>query len=341
MSNDTQFYGLLCFAADPIASPQTAHDAAYPHLHLNLWEQGDETILDIGLLIPCAYPFATIKFYFPWKRPNLDAQDLVERINDAESIASIFNESWTVTRTGGSHHATVSDPTTSDVKFELVNLSDCKKCVSDGDDAHHVEIDVVSLVRHATSPCPAIYVRFRVFDVPTSFYSVGQDQGDAGLVSSWTKTEDLDFRLNVRRGAPPDMERRIGKFVQFSKVHLFLMRDRRYELTFQDSAFKACRSLEDEEFWAKYAETSKRSQEDTLARIQTCFGYQWSKKTDASGLGVGEFRILARFKKTELSKRKFVLYVLVLGALGNGAWECGSHYARMLICYLFDFLCAK
>lgn|GEM_PF-3673067 len=327
MASSPVFYGVLCFAVGQrrdASADLGANDVAYPQLHLNLWEHGSETFLDVGLLVPRACTYERLRFYFPWRLPDVPAEDLLRKINDASSVASIFNESWTVMKKGNSDHAVVSDSSSNRPLFELASLTDCMVSESDSEHAHCVELDLARLFERATAPCPAAYVRFRVFEVPTAFYSVGQDQGDAGLVSSWTKTDDLDFRLNVRRGAPPDMERRVGAFAEFSKVHLFLMRDRRYELAFQDAAFKACRSLEDEAFWANYSATVKEPPASALKHIKSCFGYQWSKRAVSREEPVNEFRILARFRRTELSKWRFICYVIVLGALGNGAWEYGT-----------------
>ena len=314
-----KFHGLLCLASG--RAPDNGYD--HPQLHLNLWEQVDRISLDIGLMIRRDFSSPEIYFYLPWPKADKALMDLTPRINDADAIAAVFNESWEVTRLPRSSSATVKDPSSGKVLFQVISPSNYWSIEDETPQSHRIKLDFGRLVKTEPLEAEEIYLRFRVKGVPKEFYAVGFAQGDQGLVSSWTKNEFIDFRLNVRRGAPPDLEAHVGHYVSFSKVHLFLMRHRSNELVFQDSAFRSCRSLEDEHFWAKYShddeQPSPEQLRDARSHVVNSLGYQWTKRTN-EGLPTHEFGILARFKRIELSIPKFIFYAVLISAAGNAAW---------------------
>ena len=318
-----KFYGLLCLVSGRDL-PEKGNESDYPNLHLNLWEHVDQVSLDIGLLIRKSFPSPTVYFYLPWKSAAGSVVDLTPRINSADAIAAIFNESWQVTQLPRSSSVTIRDPTDGRVLFQVISPANYLDIDSENDNSHRLRLDFGRLVRVEPLEAEYIYLRFRIKGVPRDFYSVGLMQGDKGLVSSWTKDEFIDFRLNVRRGAPPDLERQIGRYLSFSKVHLFVMRHRSNELVFQDSAFKSCRSLEDEHFWARYSHVDDRPTAEQLAstraHVMSSLGYQWTKRMLAD-VPVHEFGILARFKRIELSILRFLVYVVAIGAAGNALWS--------------------
>jgi len=330
-----KFYGMLCLVGNAGAL-QANNDASYPELHLNLWEHVDQVFLDVGLRIKNTFPFHYIYFYFPWRSQDGSIVDLTPTINSAVAVAAIFNESWQVTQLPHSSAAIVRDPTTGRVQFQIVGPDKFLSIDYESNLSHRLTLDFRELVRTEHIEAEDIYIRFRVKGVPKEFYAVGLMQGDKGLVSSWTKNEFLDFRLNVRRGAPPGLESKVGRFLSFSKVHLFLMRHRSYELVFQDSAFKSCRSLEDEDFWANYSHVGhESSQNESIkkAYVADSLGYQWTKRRSVES-PVDEFGILARFKRIELSVLTFLVFVVVFGAAGNATWDLvtwlGSKLANLL-----------
>jgi hypothetical protein len=314
-----KFYGLLCLASGRPAGERHGD----PQLHLNLWEQVDQVSLDIGLMVGRDFYAKEIYFYLPWAREREALIDLTPRINDADAIAAIFNESWQVTRLPRSSSATVRDPNSGNVLFQVISPANYLETEEETQESHRIKLDFGKLVRTERLEAEQIYLRFRIKGIPRAFYAVGFSQGDQGLVSSWTKDEFIDFRLNVRRGAPPDLETHVGHYLSFSKVHLFLMRHRSNELIFQDSAFRSCRSLEDEHFWAKYSHNadSPTAQElaDTRSHVVNSLGYQWTKRMIQEA-PVHEFGILARFKRIELSIKKFLFYAVLIGAAGNALW---------------------
>src|SRR5262249_46353047 len=91
-----------------------------------------------------------------------------------------------------------------------------------------------------------------------------------------------------------------------------------------DAAFRSCRSLEDEHFWARYSHPSENPQgkevDDARNHVVNSLGYQWTKRSDGSD-PVHEFGILARFKRIELSIWLFLIFAVFIGAAGNALWS--------------------
>lgn len=303
-----------------------------PELHLNLWENGESVHLDIGLKFDLKDPSKTLELFFPWalvgsadSKPS-DVEDLANRITGSDAIPAVFNESWSVTSNPKNSGFIISNPSDRAPLFTIVDATNSLSAKAHNDKSHVLSINVEDLKQKslALAPqAPKFYIRFRVKSVPKNFYCVGIDQKDRWWLSSWQRTEIIDFRLNVRRGVPTDLENSTGLFVEFSKVHLFLMKSREQDIVFEDTLFKSCRSLEDEEFWAEYASNgTDADKRNSLSNVKQSIGYQWSKKADDENSSlVKEFGILARFKKVEFGIRKFLIWALVLGALGNALWD--------------------
>ena len=329
MSNHSNFYGLLCFS---INDTSAKGDYDRPELHLNLWEKGESVNLDIGLKLDLKDPSKKLELFFPWSLAgstdgkSSDVEDLSKRITGSDAIPAIFNESWSVTTNPKNSGFVISNPSNKAPIFTIIDATDAINGRAHNNQAYILSINIEDLKQKSMSleqHAPKFYIRFRVKNVPKNFYCVGIDQKDHWWLSSWQRTEIIDFRLNVRRGVPTDLEHSTGSFVEFSKVHFFLMKSRDQDIVFEDTLFKSCRSLEDEEFWAGYSSNgTEADKKESLSNIKQSIGYQWSKKGSREGdIFVKEFGILARFKKVEFGIGKFLILALVLGALGNALWD--------------------
>ena len=191
-----------------------------------------------------------------------------------------------------------------------------------------VTIEIKNLIKQATQAAAStkfntvekFYVRFRLRNADRGAYCVGVNDVTNWWGPSWQRTDVIDFRVNVRRGAPTNIENIVnGSFMEFSKIQLFMMRDRNQDIAYQDKLFKACRSLEDEEFWASYSFNDKDNVNKVRGNVKRSMGYQW--KYDDEGKPVREFGIAARFKVVEFGIGKYILTALILGAFGSGLWD--------------------
>ncbi|SDA13167.1 hypothetical protein SAMN05216315_10424 [Nitrosospira sp. Nsp18] len=336
-STTASTYGLLCFArsgGDPIAeaTAQPQSQPLLPEIHLNIWEQeadkksaNTDSLLDIGLMIDLNDRTDSIEFIFPAKMPLTSVKDLAPVMSPAQAIPAIFNESWAVISMG-SKDAVVYDPSGQSTSFAFVHI---EGAIKETQHASHdaLSISIPTLITRAKGVAQQtqqtikrVYIRFRLLKFERLFYCVGAgERSNDWWQPSWQRTEDIDFRLNVRRGAPPGLESTIGRFLEFSKVHLFLMRSRDKDIVFHDKLFKASRSLEDEDFWAQYSILgTQTAHEKSLERVKNSLGYHW--KSGSPG-PVKEFGTLARFKIVEFGVGKFVAVALIVGAMGGMLWD--------------------
>jgi hypothetical protein len=337
--NTPSTYGLLCFScgsrssAPAVAAPAQSV-SKLPELHLNIWERdpdrhskNSDSFLDIGLMLDLDELADSIELVFPQKMPAASIVDLSPILAQAQAIPAIFNESWAIVHVG-SHgsDSIVYDPANVGRSFAVVSIIGAiKETQHAGHDA--LSISVSELVARAKAVAQStgrnierVYVRFRLLEFKRQYYCVGAgERKNDWWQPSWQRTEDIDFRLNVRRGAPPRLESQIGRFLEFSKVHLFLMRSRDKDIVFQDKLFKASRSLEDEDFWAQYSiYGTQLLREASLKRVQNSLGYHWKA---AGSEPVKEFGTLARFKIVEFGVGKFVAVAIIVGAMGSMLWD--------------------
>lgn len=330
-------------SSQPIPAPPVAQRPWLPEIHLNVWEKDDpqakdgEAFLDVGLMFDLQEPATTIELIFPWKVEPHQLIDLSAKISASDAVPAIFNESWAVIDQQGDY--VVYDPRGASHSFALVSIAGAwtakphtaiwgSGATATSIQVYAVSIDIPELVRraHKTSnrinrPIEKLYTRFRVLDIRKDFYCVGADKGGPDISAVLRqRTEDIDFRLNVRRGAPPNLEKDLGRFVEFSKAHLFLMRSRDKDMVFQDKLFKASRSLEDEDFWARYSlKTASGTPEElaaNLLRVQNSLGYHWKSGGDGKP-PVKEFGTLARFRIVKFHVVPFIVWAVVLGVVGN------------------------
>lgn len=353
-------FGLLCFGTGPKppaaapSAPQPLQPAAanisrplLPELHINIWERDTSTwftrskiqaFLDIGLMLDIQEQSTSIEILLPWLTKDEDITDLSNSITNLNAIYAIFNESWTVTNGHGGW--IVEDPSGEHEPFAIVAarpgtaIKNSVYKTSDGN-RYGVTIDVQSLIQQAkqaaaSSPRKAVeklYVRFRLMNIDRGAYCVGEKDKAKWWVPSWQRTDVIDFRVNVRRGAPINIENDVGGwFMDFAKIQLFMMRDRNQDIVYEDKLFKACRSLEDEEFWASYSAVSAEVSADTVkSNVKRSMGYQW--KDGGRDKRVREFGIAARFKIVEFGIGKYLLAALVIGAMGNSLWDLFKAYA--------------
>ncbi|MEN9480447.1 MAG: hypothetical protein RLZZ298_1842 [Pseudomonadota bacterium] len=328
-------YGLLCFAQNSSGSTtQSSGNFLLPEIHLNIWEQVSNkktnavnSSLDIGLMLDVNDQTTSIVLIFPAKIDLATVADLSTVVSQPQAVPAIFNESWAVTSIGTQGKDTVVyDPSGRSKSFSIVSVEGAiSETTHTGHDALSISIQPLiqrgKMVANSTGhPIERVYIRFRLLEFKQDFYCVGSRQDtEKWWQPSWQRTEDIDFRINVRRGAPAGLEGTIGHFLDFSKVHLFLMRSRDKDIIFHDKLFKASRSLEDEEFWAKYSiYGTQMTPEASLKRVQNSLGYHWKSSCTEP---VKEFGTLARFKIVEFGVGKFVAVALIVGAMGNMLWD--------------------
>jgi hypothetical protein len=340
----TPTYGLLCFAKDSVSSPGQATEESsaqyrFPEIHLNIWERTNgkivngsaSSMLDIGFMLDVKDTTESIVLIFPEKVQLDSVKDLSKIVSQRQAIPAIFNENWAIAAnsTQGAD-IVVYDPAKQSASFAVVGITGALTETTYSDHPS-LSLSVPPLISKAEKVAKStgqqikyVYVRFRVLEFRRDFYCVGAgERHNDWWQPTWQKTEDIDFRLNIRRGAPLGLESTIGRFLEFSKVHLFLMRSREKDIIFQDKLFNASRSLEDEDFWAQYIlneplSSNKENIKRMRQRVKNSLGYHWKKLADSDPVKpVKEFSTLARFKVVEFGLWKFIVAAVFLNILGN------------------------
>jgi len=355
-------FGLLCFgrgsklrapvqsfrpvARQPLMQVSTnSTSSKLPELHINIWEREKskyrlltklEAFVDIGVMLDMQEKLTSIEILVPWLTKDEDIIDLSGQITALDAVYAIFNESWTVTNGQGGW--IVEDPAGKAEPFAIVAAKSgaavrhSKYKTSDGE-RFGVSVDVQHLIQQAKQAAAStprksvnkLYVRFRLSNAERGAYCVGEKDETKWWVPSWQRTDVIDFRVNVRRGAPINIENDVGgQFMDFAKIQLFMMRDRNQDIVYEDKLFKACRSLEDEEFWARYSLNAGDKIDVVKRNVKRSMGYQW--KDGGNGSQIREFGIAARFKVVEFGVGKYIAAALILGAIGNGLWELCKEY---------------
>jgi hypothetical protein len=339
-------FGLLCLGVGGLPPAQAVAanpDYKLPEIHLNIWERKEwwpfaklKAFLDIGLMFDIEETLTSVEVILPWSGREADLRDLYSRVANTDGIAAVFNEGWVISYPG--NEAMVAAQGNPEKNFAIVHVFDTQggpRFVKPTTHGNHkaVTIDVQALrarAKNAIAQAAGVtvkrfYLRFRILAVEREFYCVGESEKLRGLAPVWQRTDVIDFRVNVRRGVPQGIENTVkGWFLEFSKVQLFLMRTRDQDIIFHDRLFMSCRSLEDEEFWGKYADEPTVSKRDIVSLVKRSLGYHWKDSQKTSGgvtKFVTEFATLARFKIVEFGWLWFLIAAVLLGALGNGVWE--------------------
>ena len=213
-TSDSTFYGLLILATGRKGQPEVL-----PEVHLNLWEKKEKWVfesvfLDIGLMLDVNDSAQSFEIVLPWLTSLSDIEDLSPRLQEKGAIPAIFNEGWICSNSNGrSGH--VTDPVTNDI-FTFVTLGNDLQVKTHNQGTplaqQSISLNVPSLKEKSTSSSSLarrMYVRFRVKNVPKHFYRVTINPRDRLFLSSWQRTEIIDFRMNVRRGVPLAFEARV------------------------------------------------------------------------------------------------------------------------------------
>lgn len=313
------FKSLICFYEAPNSyNPQA-------ELHLNIWESSNKHALDIGIKFKYAKDLKTIKFILPWKTNKEDIIDLSEKICIPDGLQAVFNESYSYTHKD--KHYSIKNETALKESFSFFSI--------DPDDNLSIEtheigknnysvlqIDIEKLLKNITSTIEFVYIRFRIKNIPKEFYQEVIKRKDGWLNSAIISQQVIEMRVNVKRDIPVKISNHSQyntmTLINFDKIHLFLMKPKDDQVTFSDDSFKACRSLENETYWVKYAELK-------LKDVKNCLGYQWTYKPKEKPAKSEGWTVMAKFEKTKFAILLYLTIVLLVGitggVLGNMIWN--------------------
>jgi hypothetical protein len=240
-------------------------------LHFNLWRDIDVGVnfFDVGVLIRspkrtaldgkendaemAQSVSAMLERFFLFIPGELDANqfvDLSRILLQGQTLNAVFNDAVTAMNFTENHFQIFIKGKPYAAFHHLMR-----------DDVEFLPIDmergwVGTLVIFRRSVCARFsengqhYVRFRFrLDQRTfDLFSSESSPRDWFLLSSFSRTELTEFRLNERRSFPGEIAARVSgdgaKYFELETIHYFLMRDRRYELIGAHTRFRKMRQLE-------------------------------------------------------------------------------------------------
>lgn len=307
-------------------------------LHVNLWEIGNDSsppFMDIGVMIHDHKLVEEVVIDLPWEVDRKDIVDLGVKLNSEKSVAAIFNEVV--------HYDSLAEGNFTNISFRRNGKDKKPFClfrlnpksfevepITLGDDSVCSRVLIKLPKYNVNAPVKdqrkSAYIRFRIKKIPTAVYTDRFKQIDKALISSIIDTRIIDFRINVLRGVPEELMHSNDNLTFPSNlkiIHCFLTTIRDEECVSVSKYYNGYRSLVDEDIWNEYIKFDNSTITKNEKTINNHLGYQWTAKADKDEF-IKDLIVLGRFsKKTSniWSIFRFVVVVILLGAMGSGIWE--------------------
>jgi hypothetical protein len=323
-------------------------------LHFNLWRDIDigANFFDVGILIKqprsgtngAAESVQSVSailerffLFIPGELNTKQFVDLSRILLHGQTLNAVFNDVVTVTtfadryyRTtiAGKPHVTFHHiATDDDVEFQPVDMEHGR---------------VGTLVCFRRSLCSRFstsddqYIRFR-FDLDRHTYDLFTSESsprDWFLLSSFSRTELTEFRLNERRSFPEAITTRIAsagaKYFRLETINYFLMRDRRFELIGAHTSFRKMRRLE-QDLWLHYlrgippgGHLGRRVERSLRKASDRIIIYHWKSSSDFEKKEVlDDFIAFASFRAPIANLIIYAFVISFLGAVGAGLHPIG------------------
>lgn len=306
-------------------------------LHVNLWEMGENNrapFMDIGVMISQHSEIDEVVIDLPWEVDKKDINDLGTKLNSEKSVAAIFNEVV--------HYDGLAEGNSANISFRRNGQDQKPFClfrlnsqsfriesipISNGTLTSRV---YVKIPKHKKTPeedeRKSGYIRLRIKNIPSTVYTNYFSYSDKALISSNIETRIIDFRINVMRGVPEELmhgNENLAFPKRLKRIHCFLTTIRNEECVSVSKYYNGYRSLVDEDIWNEYIKLDDSLPPKKQNTINNYLGYQWTIKSEKDEV-IKDLIVLGRFSKktsNRLSIIRFIIIVVMLGALGGGVWE--------------------
>ncbi len=143
------------------------------------------------------------------------------------------------------------------------------------------------------------------------------------FLSSFYKTEMVEFRVNEKRNIPPALRDKYNPiiFPCFKFIHYFLVRGTSVEIIRQHSAFRKMRRLEPS-LWEHYLE------ELGSPRPESMIIYHWRSPAQETGAKATDFIALTIFRRAKANPLLYMAAILLLGAGGSATQAFLTNFAQ-------------
>jgi hypothetical protein len=307
-------------------------EAPILELHVNLWRDLASSVnfFDVGLLLSKVSDLGRVFLFIPGPIGLAQISDLSHLLLQGNTLNAVFNDVIEVQDREEENFTTVKDEspflrihhldTDSDLSTEPVEISSdllgtilnfrkrlCGRLSQHGNERH--------------------YIRFRItLDQRTKeLFSSEIDPQDWWLLSSFTRTELTEFRLNELRSLPRQVAARAEKSpFSIERLHYFLVRDFHHELVMQHADFRKVRRLE-ADLWRHYLRGRLPGDESGPDVLPSDAGdrmviYHWREdaKFDEQGYISAPIEDFVAFASFRSSTSNIILFYAVAIALVGG-----------------------
>lgn len=300
-------------------------------LHINLWRdlRTSANFFDVGLLLRNVHALRRFFLFVPGPIGLDQIGDLSRLLLQGDTLNAVFNDVIDVQQYDEDSFSTLKDRKPFLRVHHVQPQSDLFVEVEDyspGVLGTVINFKQQLCDRLRARPTENHYIRIRItFDRRTEeLFSSEVDPQDWWLLSSFSRIELTEFRLNERRSLPSKIAKRAdGHSFSIERVHYFLVRDFRHELVLQHADFRKVRRLE-AELWRHYLRgrlPGDNGGPDVLPQRagERMVIYHWREdgKIDQGKLvPVEDFIAFASFRSPTPNIPFYAVVIVLVGALG-------------------------
>ena len=307
-------------------------------LHINLWKlknlkrsyKESPYFLDIGLLVTQIENIKNINIYTPFNLEKYDIVNLGDIIGkDEKLLSAIFNVS-----AGSRKQLSPNNTGLSSIK-EIQKLipitlgSDPIKqfllfCFDENDFEVEPYKQLGSIIKLNTNKDyfkenkQEVYFRFRLYLSQENADKISSTHSptDKNILSSISKKEIIDFRVNENRNIPQDIQdEKIRNCFTIKKIHFFHIRQANDELLLSNQASMRYRGLEDD-VWINYVNLENRQS----FSIDKVFAYHWKETTKDEKDEIESFTASAKYQfqvSSFSSISRHIVFIILVSVISS------------------------
>jgi hypothetical protein len=295
-------------------------------VHVNFWRHirrdgTDITLLDIGLLLENTKGIGKFYLYLPISADIAQISDLGRLLAEERTLTAVFNESLHVRRAADDKSFTaLNDDDVVQFQCQYVSLEEDVEFRTDHFGADKkgtlITFDGPFCARLRQDDPQYIRLRFALDAEAVSEFITNTTPEDSLLLSTFARTEIIEFRFNERRNYPPHVigYTRADNATEFnvSEVNYFLIRDVRFDYILSHADFRKMRKLEGDR-WRAYLGPLFQDVDPNRMLI-----YQWKKPDRGpSDKPIDDFIALAKFRFPSPNVGWYIFAIILLGFGGS------------------------
>jgi len=325
-------------------------------LHFNLWRdlETGSNFFDVGILIhdPRLIPanektdakngllisrlLERFFFFIPGQFELGQVIDLSRIVVHGQTLNAVFNDVVTITAFHEHNFETAIEGSPHLVFHHIDKNNDLE--------IQAVQLDhdqVGTLITFRRSLCARfnkkgnhyVRLRFQLDRRTQDLFSSDSSPSDWFLLSSFSRTELTEFRLNERRSFPASIATRVADanaaYFLVDRIDYFLMRDKKFELIGAHTPFRKMRRLE-QDLWRSYlrglppgGQLGWRTERALSRASERIIIYHWREMAEGRVKPFRDFIAFASFRSPIANLVIYAFVIVFLGAVGAGLHPVG------------------